>query len=79
MKLYAKSPSAYRLAGNIMVLPSPRTIRYNKMSLLDRCKTGFQDHVASRISQARHNAKNYHEQFVIVSIDEMAIKGGLNV
>lgn len=75
LSLYAKSPSAYRLVQQIMVLPSARTLRAEKMQTLNRCQTGLQNGAATRIRQCVDASENFHEQLAVISIDEMTIKG----
>lgn len=77
--LHAKSPSAYRLAEKILVLPSTRTLRNEKMKSLNRCQIGIQDGVASRISRAIDSSENYYDHFAVICFDEMTIKGNLAI
>lgn len=77
LMLYAKSPSAYRLAKNILILPSERTLRNAKVKMLNNCKVGTQDGVISRIRRALEMAQCHHEKLAVLCIDEMTTKGQL--
>ena len=76
MKLFAKSPSAYRLVQNVLVLPSDRTLRYEKIKIMNNCQVGIQNGVITRITRAVKSSKNHYDQLAVLCIDEMTIKGG---
>lgn len=77
--LHAKSPLAYQLAEKVFVLPSTRTLRNEKIKSLNRCQIGIQEGVTLRISLAVNSAEKYVDHFVVICVDEMTIKGILNV
>lgn len=73
--LYAKSPAAYRLVQNILILPSAQTLRNERAKAVNKCRVGIQDGVISRIACAFANSEEYHNQLVVLCLDEMTIKG----
>ena len=74
LKLYAKSPSAYQLLQEVLVLPAPRLLRSerNKSGYL---QIGLQKEVLLRISNAAASSGKRCDSMAVVAFDEMTIKG----
>ena len=75
MKLYAKSPSAYQLLQEILILPAPRLLRTerNKSGYL---QIGMQKEVLLRINDAVAASSGKRcDTMAVLAFDEMTIKG----
>ena len=77
MRMYAKSPSVYRLAKKVLMLPSDRMLRNEKVKAFNKCNIGLQDGAIKRIFDAVQSSQTPHERIAVICIDEMTIKGGL--
>ena len=75
LRLYAKSPSAYKTLGEVLVLPSPTTLRQERNIICGTVVPGLQKDLISRLEKAAEITTDAHQQIAVFIIDEMAIKG----
>ena len=78
LRLYAKSPAAYQAIRDVLVLPSPSTLR------LERNKGGVVQpgiqliaDLLQRLTCAVAQVEHTYEKMAVMIIDEMTNKGGL--
>ena len=74
LRLYAKSPTAYNLLKEVLILPSPSTLRREK-NKAGAVQPGVQSDLLNRLSAAADTAVSPHQRKVAVLMDEMTIKG----
>ena len=76
LRLYTKSPAAYQAIRDVLVLPSPSTLRLerNKGGVV---QPGIQLDLLQRLTCAVAKVEHTHERMAVMIIDEMTIKGGL--
>ena len=76
LRLYAKNPAAYQAIRDVLVLPSPSTLRLerNKGGV---AQPGIQLDLLQRLTWAVAKVEDTHEKMAVMIIDEMTIKGGL--
>lgn len=77
MRLYAKSPSAYKAFGEVLALPSPTTLR-SERNKFGAVKPGVQQDLIERlavVASAAEDNEGSHQQMVALVMDEMSIKG----
>ena len=79
MKLYNKSPAAYRLLRetNILALPSRQTLDKEKHK--DTPCVGFQHHAMDQLRVIIDGVDCTHKKMALLVIDEMKIRGTHNV
>ena len=79
MKLYNKSPAAYRLLRetNILALPSRQTLDKEKHK--DTSCVGFQHHAMDQLRVIIDGVDCTHKKMALLVIDEMKIRGTHNV
>ena len=74
LRLYAKSPSAYKTLGEVLILPSPTTLRLER-NICGAVVPGLQKDLISRLEKAVEITTDAHQRIAILIIDEIAIKG----
>ena len=76
LRLYAKSPAAYQATRDVLVLPSPSTLRLerNKGGVV---QPGIQLDLLQRLTCAVAKIEDTHEKMAVMIIDEMTNEGGL--
>ena len=72
--MYAKSPAAYNLLKEVLILPLPSSLRRER-NKAGAVQLDVQSDLLNRLSVAADMAVSSHQQKVVVLVDEMTIKG----